>query len=125
MPLRSGIFFTLETSWARRTKYLLLKLQGNNDSARVDGPVGGLGSAICSATKPVEAPLVYRRQFAILGNRMMMLVDISMVAGVVPNRRGNRLLDVREATVSTVMANDREATFWRSQRCGRGMFTLR
>lgn len=84
-----------------------------------------MGSAICSATKPVEAPLVYRRQFAFLGNRMMMLVDISMVEGVVPNRRGNRLLDVREATVSTVMANDREATFWRSQHCGRGMFTLR
>jgi len=60
-----------------------------------------------------------------LGNRMMMLVDISMVAGVVPNRRRNRLLDVREATVSAVMANDREATFWRSQHCGRSMFTLR
>jgi len=84
-----------------------------------------LGSAICSATKPVEAPLVYRRQFAFLGNRMMMLVDISMVAGVAPNRRRNRLLAVREATVSAVMANDHEATFWRSQHCGRGMFTLR
>ena len=56
---------------------------------------------------------------------MMMLVDISMVAGVAPNRRRNRLLAVREATVSAVMANDHEATFWRSQHCGRGMFTLR
>ena len=71
---------------------MLLKLQGNNDSARVDGPVGGLGSAFCSATKPVEVPLVYWRQFPILGNRMMMLVDISMVAGVVPNRCHNRPL---------------------------------